>query len=57
MSDLITVYNDSNVKLPAMKISLGGNIKYPYDKIITFDEFSNDMNRRKENSTMIKLYE
>jgi spore coat polysaccharide biosynthesis protein SpsF len=57
LSDLITVYNDSNVKLPAMKISLGGNIKYPYDKIITFDEFSNDMNRRKENSTMIKLYE
>jgi spore coat polysaccharide biosynthesis protein SpsF len=57
LSDLITVYNNSNVKLPAMKISSGGNIKYPYDKIITFDEFSNDMHRRKENSTMIKLYE
>lgn len=57
LSDLISIYQNPNVKLPAMKISSGGNIKYPYDKIITFDEFCLDMNRRKENSILIKLYE
>ena len=43
--------------LPKKEIALGGKIKYPYDKEITFEEFSSDMKRRKEASLLIKLYE
>lgn len=57
LKDIIKKYNDENVKLPAMRIQSGGNIKYPYDKIISFEEFCKDMDRRKLNSLILKLYE
>ncbi len=57
LKDIIMKYNDVNVKLPAMRIQSGGNIKYPYDKIISFEEFCKDMDRRKLNSLILKLYE
>lgn len=57
LKDLIKLYQNDDIKLPAMRISSGGSIKYPYDKIITFDEFIEDMSRRKKNSMTLNLYE
>lgn len=56
LSDIIKVYTDQTVHLPAMKILPGGSIKYPYEKIISFEEFSADMIRRKQNSTVLNIY-
>ncbi|MBI3519736.1 MAG: hypothetical protein HY062_10315 [Bacteroidetes bacterium] len=57
LKDIMSLYQNENVTLPAMKISSGGSIKYPYDKIISFEEFCEDMNRRKASATLVKLYE
>jgi spore coat polysaccharide biosynthesis protein SpsF len=57
LKDIIGLYTDKNVQLPAMIIKSGGSIKYPYEKVISFEEFNQDMKRRKENSTIVKLYE
>ena len=57
LNDILEIYNNNEIILPAMKIQSSGNIKYPYEKVISFDEFSKDMNRRKENSMICKLYE
>jgi spore coat polysaccharide biosynthesis protein SpsF len=56
LSDIIQIYTDQTVHLPAIKILPGGSIKYPYEKIISFEEFSADMMRRKQNSTVLNIY-
>ncbi|MBB4806596.1 spore coat polysaccharide biosynthesis protein SpsF [Chryseobacterium defluvii] len=55
LSDIISVY--INEKIENSTISGGGMIKLPYDKMIPFEEFSFDMERRKSNSKLLKLYE
>lgn len=57
LKDIVDLYDDESVQLPAMRIKFGGTIKYPYGKVISFDEFDNDMKRRKQNSILKKLYE
>lgn len=57
LKDIVQLYDDENTKLPAMRIKFGGTIKYPYNKVISFEEFDNDMKRRKQNSILRKLYE
>lgn len=57
LKDILELYDDPRTDLPAMRIKFGGTIKYPYNKIISFEEFDNDMKRRKQNSISKKLYE
>ena len=57
LSDLLMIYDDETVNLPVMKIKSGGNIKYPYEKMVTFEEYNEDMARRKQSSLLLKLYE
>lgn len=56
LKDIVTFY-DENKQLPASRITLGGTIRYPYGKVVNFDEFDKDMKRRKQQSVLKKLYE
>lgn len=56
-SKILTVLNDDSIQLPAKIISFDGEVKLPFDKVITFHEFKLDMDRRVENSKFLKLYE
>ncbi len=51
------IYLNDELDLPAKKLSGGGVVKLPYDKVIPFEEFQADMNRRKQDSLLLKLYE
>ncbi|MBC8883222.1 hypothetical protein H9X57_06750 [Flavobacterium piscinae] len=57
--DIISLLIDEskNEFFPKKAIQAGGKIKYPYGEEITFEQFSNDMQRRKENSKIVRLYE
>lgn len=55
--DIIEIYSDKSVKLPAKRIENLGLVKMPYDKFISFESFLDDMNRRKEESLKYNLNE
>jgi spore coat polysaccharide biosynthesis protein SpsF len=57
LSDIMNVYRNENTPLVAKKISSGGDVKLPYGKVVPFSEFSADMQRRVDESTLVKLYE
>jgi len=57
LKDIIEIYNYNLDKFPAMVIQQGGSIKYPFEKVITFEEFSLDMKRRKDQSKLFTLHE
>jgi spore coat polysaccharide biosynthesis protein SpsF len=57
LSDVMKVYQNENISLVARKISSGGDVKLPYGKVVPFSEFSADMQRRVDESTLVKLYE
>lgn len=42
---------------PGKKLSQGGMTKLPYNKVVPFEEFQADLNRRKQDSLLKKLYE
>jgi len=44
LAEIIDIIDNFNI--PDSKFKLSGNIKMPYGKEITFDEFQNDMNQR-----------
>lgn len=57
LENIIETYNENLDKLPAMAIKQSGAVKYPFEKIITFEEFTLDMKRRKDQSLLLKIYE
>jgi len=44
-----------NYNIPNSKIEFSGNIKMPYEKEISFEEFQNEMNKRIKNSNQFKI--
>ncbi len=56
-SEVLDVIRNENNEMPAKIITPGGTVKLPFDKVITYDEFQRDMQRRKDNSKFRKLYE
>lgn len=53
--DIIDVFG--KVDLPSGVIEPSGMVKLPYDRLISYDEFSADMNRRKDSSLRLNCYE
>lgn len=57
LSDILELYKNDNIKLPAKTFEGQEMVKMPYDKLISFEEFTTDMNRRKKESLKISLNE
>ena len=57
LKDIIALYNDAAVTLPAKSIQAAGTIKLPYDKTISFADFKADMDRRKAHSLSLEINE
>lgn len=57
LSDILDLYKNDNIKLPAKSFEAQEMVKMPYDKMISFEEFTKDMNRRKKESLKISLNE
>ncbi len=56
LRQIISVYEDPEVDLPAKRIGSGGDVKLPYGKVVSFREFSDDMRRRVQESELMKTY-
>ena len=48
LKQIIEVYQDTSIQLPAKTMGASGSVKLPYDKIISFEDFQTDMARRKK---------
>jgi spore coat polysaccharide biosynthesis protein SpsF len=57
LSKILMIIKDDTILLPAKIISPAGEVKLPFDKVISFQEFKLDMERRIQNSKYLKLYE
>ena len=57
LTDILNLYKNENISLPAKSFEKKGLVKFPYNKSITFDEFSKDMDRRKKDSQKINIYD
>lgn len=57
LSDILKIYMNDNIKLPAKSFEAQGKVKMPYDKLISFEEFTKDMKRRKNESLKISVNE
>lgn len=57
LHQIISYIKTYEQELEAIKISQTGTIKMPYDKVISFEEFSDDMKRRVRDSLILDLYE
>lgn len=57
LSEILAIYTNNHINLPAKSFAAQGMVKMPYDKLISFEEFSEDMNRRKLESLKINLNE
>lgn len=55
--DILDLYKNDNIVLPAKSFEAQEMVKMPYDKLISFEEFTTDMNRRKKESLKISLNE
>tara|TARA_R110002072_G_scaffold131586_4_gene271379 strand:+ start:13368 stop:14171 length:804 start_codon:yes stop_codon:yes gene_type:complete len=56
LKDIIGIYKNDNYDLPVTQFAMAGDVKLPYGKMVSVAEFSADMNRRKEQSIVKKLY-
>ena len=56
LKDIIEIYKNNNYNLPVTQFAMAGDVKLPYGKMVSVAEFSADMNRRKEQSIVKKLY-
>lgn len=57
LKEIMEVYLNEKIDLPAKIILSNGNVKLPYEKVISFDEFQYDMNRRKKASKTLYLHD
>lgn len=59
LKNIINLLTDDSISdlFPKKEIILNGKVKYPYNQEITFEEFTKDMERRKEESILKNLYE
>jgi spore coat polysaccharide biosynthesis protein SpsF len=57
LSAILTIISDVTIELPARIITPSGEVKLPFNKVIPFQEFKMDMDRRFNNSKFLKLYE
>ncbi len=57
LSSVIAVLEDESVHLPARIIGAAGQVKLPFDKVISYQEFKDDMERRVTHSKHLHLYE
>ncbi|QIE60616.1 hypothetical protein G5B37_13900 [Rasiella rasia] len=57
LKDIIAIYKDASHDLPVTQFAMAGDVKLPYGKMVSVAEFSEDMNRRKQNSIIKKVYE
>jgi len=55
--EILILYGNDNISLPAKSFAAQEMVKMPYDKLISFEEFSEDMNRRKKESLKLSLNE
>jgi spore coat polysaccharide biosynthesis protein SpsF len=53
LKDIIDIIDSNNIENSKFKLS--GNVKMPYGKEISFEEFQEDMNRRRKQSTHYSL--
>lgn len=57
LSEILNVIADETNDFPAKIITPAGEVKLPFNKVISFQEFKKDMDRRFNNSKFLKLYE
>lgn len=57
LSEILDLYKNDRINIPAKSFASQGMVKMPYDKLISFEEFSEDMNRRKMESLKMNLNE
>lgn len=57
ISKVLEVISDDEIEMPARIIKPSGSVKLPFDKVISYKEFQEDMARRREASLLLKLYE
>jgi spore coat polysaccharide biosynthesis protein SpsF len=57
LKDIIAIYQDTSYNLPLKEFAMAGDVKLPYGKTVSIEEFSADMTRRKNESLIKKLYE
>ena len=57
LSDILDLYKNNGINLPGKSFASQETVKMPYDKIISFEDFSKDMNRRKKESIKINLHD
>jgi spore coat polysaccharide biosynthesis protein SpsF len=54
LQDIVRIIDENEI--PNAKLKPSGQIKLPYGKTVSFEEFQADMNRRITQSTLVKLY-
>ena len=57
LKDILDIYKKHESELPVTQFAMAGDVKLPYGKMVSVAEFSEDMTRRKQQSTIKKLYE
>ena len=57
LDEIISFIQEHEPELPGIKISKDGKIKLPDDKTMTYEEFTNDMHRRIDQSVKVCIYE
>jgi len=57
LKQILDIYQNDSISLAAKTIGVSDTVKYPYNKVISFEEFQADMARRKNASKLLKLYE
>lgn len=55
--NIVAILENDAIDLPAKIIGASGTVKFPFDKVITYQEFKADMERRVQQSAQLKLYE
>ena len=56
LKNILAIYKEHKDELPVTEFAMAGDVKLPYGKTVTVQEFSEDMNRRKQQATIKKLY-
>jgi spore coat polysaccharide biosynthesis protein SpsF len=57
LSQIVKVIIENEPFLPNISLKKGGSIKYPYNKIVRFQDFETDMERRRNGSVIFKNYD
>jgi len=56
LKDIIEIYETEAYELPVKRFAMTGDVKLPYGKTVSVDEFLDDMKRRKEHSILKRIH-